>query len=157
MKYLKYYENNKFEENWEERDPNIIRKENIVKSYENKYPNHNGFFSDFIEKFPSYIDFRNRLFDYLDEPENEDFYNDFIDDNGDYDDDAIFNELWNPESEIFMIESDFPNNYPKKSNNKSDYWFKSSNSNDNDNKLDTTIWEDFYNDLIETEWQNNQS
>ena len=115
MKHLKTYEQNN------------IEKESIadvISKYIEKYPEFTNFFNSLIAKFPSKVDFDDRLLYYFDEEDDDDKeYNE--------DDDDEFERRWDPESEVNMLESEVNGDYPG-----------------------SEIWTELFNDLCDTNWNN---
>ena len=89
----------------------------VVRKY--KRMTNNDFFSDFIRRYGNKHDFEDRLLnDYIQSEE----------DMGDFDSEDDFYDQWDPETEIYMLETEF-RNFPG-----------------------IDLWTDFYNELVEAGW-----
>jgi hypothetical protein len=86
-----------------------------VDEYCEKYPAFANFFKEFVEVLPDISFFDEKLYDYFDEPEEDD----------------DFDNMWHPEAEVALLQSEFNIDF---------------------DKLTSDVWVDFFNDLCYAGW-----
>jgi hypothetical protein len=120
MKHLKLFENFDESQNDEyyQNGPNDV--DSVINNWFEKTDD--SFFTEFIEVYPTRGDFNKSFIDnyLINDIEDEDISG--------LSDDDILDSYWNPESEVYMLEQEFPN-FPGQD-----------------------LWVDFFNDLINAGW-----
>ena len=124
MKYLKLFENFESENQGQDFDEyysdGLSDVNSVIDNWFEKTDN--SFFTEFIEVYPKKDDFNKSIIDnhLIGDIEDEDI--------SDLSDDDILDNYWNPESEVYMLEQEFPN-FPGQD-----------------------LWVDFFNDLVNAGW-----
>lgn len=103
MKYLKSFEDVQSEE--------YSNVSDIVKKYCSKYPEFSSFFREFADRFDSNEAFKEVMWNYLYDDDDEDDDEESDDDDDEESDDERYERLWDPDSEVYMLEQEI-GNYP---------------------------------------------